>query len=370
MPGLNRTDDTVTWQAAEWLLELQAPNLNVDRIAAWQKWLAENVQHRQEFDRLQMLHEQIGQISKIPWPTHEEIASDSYEGSIGISQWRSNRAQRAHQWVADKDRRGRFAAAACVGALALALIAYTSLNFASFGMRSGSIFETQRGELRRVPLADGSIVTLDGGTRVTIDLKSHNRNLVLERGQAFFEVAKDAHRPFIVHAGGTAITAVGTAFDVRRVGDDVTVGVAEGTVKVEQSKDALIQAGDGPPITPTAKLTAGHQMRIDSKRAGVLLAVSTDAIATWRDRRHQYISEPLLDVVADLNRYSGLQISVSDVRSGQLSVSGFVFENEVYSWLKSLETALPVIVHEESNGSITILMRDNTQPPPVTDTKE
>lgn len=356
MASSNRPIDTLTQQAAEWLLELQTRNLNVDRVVAWQKWLAEDVRHRQEFDRVQMLHEQIGQVPKIPWPTDDEIAADSYEGLIGISQWRKKQPKRPRPWATAKGR--RFATAACVGTVAVALIGYASLNFAGFGMRSQTIFETQRGELRLVPLADGSIVTLDGGTRVTIDLEPRIRNLVLERGQAFFEVAKDAHRPFVVQAGDTAITAVGTAFDVRRVGDDVTVGVAEGTVKVEHSSGTRIRHGDGAAVVPAAKLTAGHQMRIDPKRAGLPLSVSTDAIATWRDRRHQYIAEPLADVVADLNRYAGRQIAVSDLQSGQLTVSGVVFESEVVRWLKSLETALPVTVREESDGNIIILPRE------------
>ena len=100
------------------------------------------------------------------------------------------------------------AAAAGVGAFAVAGIAY--------GTR-GQVYETRRGEMRVVTLADGSTVSLNTKSRMKVIYSAERRLIRLDEGEALFDVAKDALRPFVVRAGDTDVAAIGTSFVVQRL---------------------------------------------------------------------------------------------------------------------------------------------------------
>ena len=94
-------------------------------------------------------------------------------------------------------------------------------------------YTTPIGGIASVPLQDGSNITLNTATEVHVALTGRERDIDLERGEAFFQVAKDAKRPFVVNAGRKRVIAVGTQFSVLRDGDDIRVIVSEGTVRIE-----------------------------------------------------------------------------------------------------------------------------------------
>jgi len=352
--------ELATTQAAKWLLELEGRDLSEERIAAWQRWLSESVQHRQAFDRLQALQECIEGVRNLPWPSEEALASDVYDGSIPVSQF----ARGLECMRRDSQRHRRLVWTAAFATAAAAAVAAVSLP-GVFGMGLPGIFhrtvlDTGVGELRRVQLTDGSTVTIDGDSRVTVDLGKAQRELTLEHGEAFFEVGKDPRRPFIVHAGPTAIRAVGTAFNVRRAGGDVTVAVAEGAVEVERSHPPTVPNGSQELAAPlTERVSAGHQLRLISAQLDAPVPLAIEAVAAWREGRRQYIGEPLVNVVADLSRYSKRKIVIEDRQTGELTISGAVFENNIDQWLKSLAAALPVEVRDESDGTVTIGARSH-----------
>src|SRR3546814_15029131 len=92
---------------------------------------------------------------------------------------------------------------------------------------------TATGEILRVPLRDGSAVTLNSNSEIDVDFDEGIRHVRLLRGEALFDVAKDSSRPFVVEADSTRVTAVGTSFTVHRVsGRDVRVLVREGVVEL------------------------------------------------------------------------------------------------------------------------------------------
>lgn len=95
-----------------------------------------------------------------------------------------------------------------------------------------TVLATQVGEIRRVPLNDGSIVTLNTGSEVKVAMKPSQRTLQLENGEAWFSVAHDKKRPFLVEAGDIRVKAVGTAFSVRRRPGGADVFVTEGVVEI------------------------------------------------------------------------------------------------------------------------------------------
>ena len=117
-----------------------------------------------------------------------------------------------------------------LGALAAVFL---SMAIGASMLLSDAGYATERGELRRVPLQDGSIVTLNTDSQIRVQMSKSSRTIQLSAGESFFEVASDASRPFFVEAGEASFRAVGTAFVVRRIeGQPVEITVQEGVVEI------------------------------------------------------------------------------------------------------------------------------------------
>jgi transmembrane sensor len=157
---------------------------------------------------------------------------------------------------------------------------------------------------------------------------ANEREVILDHGEAYFEVAKDATRPFRVHAGAATITAGGTAFNVPRSGELVEVAVAEGVVKVDH-ETLLRVAGRSRKIADTP-VGAGFAASIDPNSSQVtpVHAVATDSMASWRSGRLEYLDEPLKFVIEDVNRYALHPIIIGDSAVGEMRLTGTVFERD------------------------------------------
>jgi transmembrane sensor len=350
-------------QAAQWLLELEDPDVAEQRIAAWLVWMAEDSEHRRAFDRLQALQEHLNNLPRVPWPASREVASDEYDGTASVEQWnlwrRRDSVAPAPVSVSVSHPRRRYARIKLAGVAALSIVGLVvGVWFASdfLGHQSTTIATTV-GELRRIQLSDGSRITVDGRSVVRVDMTSKSREVALDRGEAFFEVTKDPHRPFIVSAGDTAVRVLGTSFNVRRAGEDVTIAVADGEVEVRREHPPLPGSDDvrgQPPIASVSRISAGHELRFEAHHVATSIPVSSGTVAGWRAGRRQYIGEPLSAVIEDLGRYSTRRIIITDPAVGGLTVTGAVFEPDVERWLKSLEAAIPVRVSVGADGTVVI----------------
>jgi transmembrane sensor len=215
------------------------------------------------------------------------------------------------------------------------------------------VLYTAVGEQRRITLADGSQLDLAPDSRVRTRFSLLQRDVRLERGQAFFAVAHGALRPFTVRANNLTVTAVGTAFDVRIDPSSTEVTVCEGRVDVASGKG---QAGDHPGIHPEI-VQAGVGQRVTfSESAGrpSMATVDPKLAGSWRDGRLQFLGEPLENVVGVVNRYATPRIVVSPAFQ-QTRFTGTVSPTHVHDWLEALEQIYAVeMVDRGPNG---ILLR-------------
>jgi transmembrane sensor len=338
--------DSVLQEAAQWSLELSSGDIPAERIAQWQQWLAASEAHRTAFDRIQSTWCAIDRSATgaVSWPSDAEVASDAYDGSVSVSVWRArvatrraSRRFRRRPWLT-------IGLAASVVAALTALAILPVMRSMQFTSPVVTVVETVSGENREVPLGDGSVISAGAQSVLWATLTDDSREVTLERGEAFFRVAKDPARPFTVKVGTTTVAAVGTAFNVRRAGERVVVGVAEGTVKV----DARVAAQS----IRTARLSVGQQLSIDATNGNASIQlVDAIGIAAWREGRLQYRNEPLRSVIADVTRYSARDIVIGNPQIADLRITGTVFANDVDSWLQSLETALPLRVVWTPDGS-------------------
>lgn len=386
-------------EAADWIVRLSGTTTSDEDITGWQRWLAQSDDNRQAYARVEEVWRLSGQIDELPWPTDVELLADTdvdtdidtdistgtgtgtgtgIGAGIGTSIGTgtdtdmgagtgSGRVDVWHvpglppldtgvtRWQRRKRRVRRIAAAvAAVSVLGITLYQFGPWENVDAPTQL-AVFETAAAEHRDVLLADGSRVSLGGRSLISVSFTEARRNVVLERGEAYFDVAENPRRPFVVHAGSKSIRAVGTAFNVAKHDDQVTVTVTEGRVIVAEPETAI-------PVNQAAadtrSLVAGQEARYDASTTELpVKQVDTSVAIAWRDGMLKYMAEPLSAVVRDVNRYSAETVVVIDADVGRLSFTGTVFQNAIDDWLSSLEQAFPVEVDAQANGDIHIRAR-------------
>lgn len=269
---------TVATEAADWYARLRAQDVSELEAVRFRAWLAAHPQCRAEFEAIDALWADLAAIGGEP-----EV--------LRIREGISSR-RRAGRWPA---RVKWSMVAACVLALGAAWLGWQGV--------SPGRYITKVGEQRTVPLADGSIIMLNTDTEVQLHFSKHKRAVELVRGQANFDVAKDSHRPFVVAVGGGEVRALGTVFDVYRAEDKITVTLIEGKVAI--SGDGTHSRGAPEEII----LAAGEQFSYaPSSASGKRVAADVPRVTAWRARKLDFSDTPLLEAIAEANRYSRDQI--------------------------------------------------------------
>lgn len=200
-----------------------------------------------------------------------------------------------------------------------------------------SDYRTGTAELRGVTLEDGSVVTLDGESAIAVRYADGRREVVLLSGRAYFEVVPSAQRPFVVVADQATVTVTGTAFDVGKSAETLSVAVQTGTVQV-----ALDQGK-----RPVATLHRGDRLAIGRPSETLVRSkVDPSDVAAWRMHRLIVDRATIADIVRELERhYSGVVILRGEALAAR-RVSG-VFD------LRRPVEALEAVVRTHG-GSVTL----------------
>ncbi len=183
-----------------------------------------------------------------------------------------------------------------------------SLAGGALWLRASAAYDTGFGEVRRLALADGSVATMNTASRMEVRLARRTREVTISRGEAWFQVARDAARPFTVAVGDIRVRAVGTAFAVRRTADGADVMVDEGVVEAWSGADAArirLAAGERAFF---ADAVAVRVQRPDP--AGVERALA------WRTGMIELSGETLAEAVDGFNRYNRRKLVLLDARMG------------------------------------------------------
>lgn len=255
-----------------------------------------------------------------------------------------------------------FAAVAVLG-IAAGIFTYTS------GYLEGDRYATEVGGRDTVPLSDGSQVTLNTDSVIRVSLANTERRIDLKRGEAYFEVAPDPTRPFVVNAGRKRVIAVGTKFSVRRQADDIRVIVTEGKVRVEDVSNPLHRVGNAPDaaLSATADHAGGtaHEVFVTAggiaQTADAQVLVHKDApeeaanLLSWRSGYVFFRDTPLADAVAEFNRYNTRKIYIEDPAIAAVQIGGTFRADNTDAFLWLLKSAFHIDI--EASGDQVILKK-------------
>lgn len=215
----------------------------------------------------------------------------------------------------------------------------------------GGAFRTAVGERSNITLSDGSSVVLNTNSRVEVRYTPEQRNVRLLAGQAWFQVAKNPDRPFIVEAGDQRVTALGTAFDVRMDGrDSVQVTLAEGKVSVEPILSPLQRLISPPPVAKL--LVAGEALIVSDDASVEKRKADLTKLVSWRQGQVVFDDDTLATAIAEINRYSATRIELADPALGQLRVSGVFKAGHSESFVETVTGHYPLRVASRDGSRI------------------
>lgn len=295
--------DRIAEEAAGWVARLQSSDATQADRDLFQQWLERDTRHREAFDEFRDLW---GDLKDLPIPP------DRLKKLRGA-------------------RRRRTAYRATTAAVVLLL--FVSLYNAGYVDRMRADHYTSVGEVRSVELADGSRVYLNTDTAITVDFSDSARRIHILRGEAFFDVAKNPRRPFVVGDGALTATAVGTQYAVR-----AGTGSFEPDVQVEEGK-VEVQSAD-----QRVFVSAGYTAAIGDGGAVIVQPADVADATAWRNGRLIFSGRPLKEVLAALARYRRGQIVMLDRALGEQKVSGIFDLSDTDAALRDLELSLPVSV--------------------------
>lgn len=256
-----------------------------------------------------------------------------------LLQWRGDMAP----GVADKPARGRRRALSAL--LGLAGVGTAGAWAMQWWRHAVAQFElalaTPKAQVLRQALPDGSRVVLDADSRAEVAFYADRREVRLARGSAFFDVARDAERPFVVATRLARITVLGTRFEVDSGDAHLSVAVESGRVEVRPEAP-----GGG---AQAVVLTAGQGMRMDAGGRANLEPAPQGGVAPWREGWLHLRGVPLGEAAQRLSRYTEAAIQV-DPRVAGLEVVARVHVADAAQWLGLLPQLLPVRVRRLGGG--------------------
>jgi transmembrane sensor len=225
-------------------------------------------------------------------------------------------------------------------------IGAVAAQFAPSLPRNAALYRTAVGERSTVVLPDGSVATLNTDSVLKVAYSGAERGVRLLKGQALFEVAKNARIPFQVYAADRRITAVGTVFDVRLQGEEVKVALVEGIVKVAP----LERPGPAAPA-PQVTMTAGEVLDAPPSAAMTVRTADIARAVSWKDGVAVFDDQPLAEAVAEMNRYTARPVVLADPAIGSLRVSGVFRTGDPDRFAAAMTEVFPLRAERRFDGS-------------------
>lgn len=313
-----------------WAARMGSDQRTPEDVSAFEAWSLNDPEGRKAYDRMQNLAQMM-----------RSMADDPYARRV-LRRPRIDLAGR---------RRALAAAFTAIAATVVVVAVSPSI------LARPDVYETRRGETRRVVLDDGSVITLNVNSRLRARMEGDERRLWLDQGQARFEVAHDADRPFRVFAGDQEVRALGTIFDVRRQGSDLNVVLEQGVVALYAANESNpVDAAETP--RPEVVLRPG-QSAVETTAGMTVSAVDPAVTGAWRFGRMVFDDRPLGEAVAEINRYNARAIVIDDPQIATLKISGVFGTGDPEAFVQTVQTILPVEIAAQDGDMLLLKRRED-----------
>ncbi|MQB10389.1 FecR family protein [Agrobacterium sp. ICMP 6402] len=280
-------------EAAEWLLRLQAGAVEPRLKAEFDRWLALSPANRLAWERTCKTWRNLGLVE----PEFKNLWEDA-----------PHLPEKAAKPVSRRRWSGRHYAGAAMAAAALCLAV---LFVPASLVRIKADYQTSTAESRTIILDDGSRVQLAAASALSTDFTNGRRTVKVLKGEAFFDVAPDTTRPFIVEAKNVTVQVLGTAFDVDLTDGVTQVALAHGSVEASFRN------------APPTRLVPGEMLIVDASGAIRKENVSVEDIGGWRNGELYVVDATIGSVVEQIQRYHPAWLTMADKTLAGQRVTGF-----------------------------------------------
>lgn len=342
----------ITREAAAWFSRMRADDVSEHDRARFEQWLQAAAEHRIAYAAFERFWSRTGDYA-----SHSEVAEATHAAASAADEIEARivAQQEPVATTAVRPRRRRHLAMAASVCLAVLVTAFLALWPAD-----NQAYQTRVGEQRSITLDDGSRITLNTDSRVQVRYSEGIRSVALERGQAYFRVAKE-HRPFEVSTRDGVVRALGTAFDVYQSQTGMVVTVAEGTVLVTDTADTGTSSQSKPAGDQGAKvLRAGERVAVSQQTQLEQTRVESAPVersVAWLGGKLIFDAEPLQQAVAEINRYSTKRVLIGDAALAELRISGVFHVGESGDFVRSVSEYFSLRVESDSRGNYVLHAR-------------
>ncbi len=325
--------------AAEWVARLHNRPNDLGLRRDFDSWLKADPTHKDAFDSAADAWSRIGALSDEP----EILAARASLRAELAADVRRRRARPQMRWAA------AIAGMVMAGGFGTALWLATAPSDHSApalapAQTAQVVYRTNVGEQKSITLADGSVATLSTDTVLRVTEWGQRRGLTLDRGEAFFQVAKNPQRPFVVTAQGRTVTALGTAFNVRIDPGVWSVSLLEGKIRVAD-----------PVAHNSVDLLPGSRLEQRSGATWAVAAADVSALTSWRQGSLTFDNQPLSEIVGELNRYSDRKIRIASPRVAATPMSGRFKTGDVGGFVDALSAYGAAKVKTGEGGEIVLV---------------
>ncbi|MEQ1635531.1 MAG: FecR family protein [Methylococcales bacterium] len=298
-------------QAAYWRAQLSSDLLTQQQQREFEIWLADRPENQQAWLEIERFWSALDSLTEadVLVPQDKIIVLPA-----GYKKWYRGRLSKP------------------VFAVAASLLLLVSLAIFQHGFYFAD-YRTSPGEQRTISLADGSEIILNTDSALSVQYADAQRQITLHQGEAYFVVAADALRPFEVQTFAGRVRALGTAFNINLQQDAAEVTVYQHAVKITTETGKVLE-----------QLPEGKQIVFAADTLNAVHTANLQRLKAWRNQRMVFQDKPLVDVIAELNRYRPGKIMITSAAIKKLPVTGVFDTDDTNIALKTIEQSLSIKV--------------------------
>lgn len=339
----------ITEQAVSWYIEQQEPLSERQRVA-FLAWLRASPRHVAEYFAVAQMHGDFKAAAALKTITADELVEKATSNNPVVMFPLMEGAMREPQAPRSSRARRRVAGvAAMAAAVAMAWLGVSHWHLAGRNVEQSYVADAAA--VRSVALPDGTLVQLDRESAINVHFDGRFRRIDVVRGNALFDVGKDATRPMLVNVGGHILQDIGTVFDVKRDPQGDTLTVISGRVRVIDAPDAMRTGLDLSALggKAVADLTAGQQISLTTSGVGVKAPAAIASVTAWLPADIRFQHETIGNVARRFNAYTSRPLVIENERIAGERISGIFHADNPQAFAAYLATLPDVRVIDEGD---------------------